>query len=135
MKIPKFLKFLMPVLVCISLIRAVNGAGGLSLDSVLLQLQSFSFDFQEVSDLIALFQNNSLLDSFVGWNSNLTGVEGFFINVGNILSSFFTMIGTVVTSLIKALWNLIVEIVRLIAQIFNIVSNVLGFGVSVPVSS
>lgn len=127
MKIPRFLKVLMPLLVCIALIRAINGAGALSLNDILVELQSFSFDFQDVADLISLFRDGVLADSFVGWNSNLTGVEGYFINMGNVLQSFFTMIATVISSSFKAIWNLVTELVSLIAQIFSLVTHILGF--------
>ena len=135
MKVPRFLKFLMPILVCIALIRAINGVGGISLDDILLEIQGFSFDFQDVSDLISLFRDGTLIDSFVGWNNDLVGFEGFFTNIGNVLSSFFTMIVTLITSLVKALWNLVVEFVSLLAQIFSLVTNILGFDFDLPWSS
>lgn len=127
MKIPRFLKVLMPILVCIALIRAVNGADALSLDDILVELQSFSFDFQDVADLLAMFRDGTLLDSFVGWNSSLTGLDGFFMNIGNVLTSFFSLIASFFTGVLKALWNLVLEVVSLLSQIFSLVTNILGF--------
>ena len=132
MKVPSFMKFLMPILVCVALIRAINGAGGISLDEILLEIQNFSFDFQDVADLLALFRDGTLLDSFVGWDSSLSGIEGFFINVANVFVSFFQMIATVISSVVKALWNLIMEFVSILVQIFAIFTHILGFNFVVP---
>ena len=131
MRLPRFLILLMSIFVCISLIRAVNGAGGLSLNDILVDLQSFTFDFQDVADLISLFREGVLADKFVGWNSELTGLDGFFINIGNVLQSFFTMIVTLITSVVKALWSLIVETVTLLFQIFSLVTDTLGYNFEV----
>lgn len=55
MRVPRWLKFLTAILVVIALIRAINGAGAISLYYILLRLQEFEFDTIGIDTLISMF--------------------------------------------------------------------------------
>lgn len=127
MKIPRFLKLLMALLVCIALIRAVNGAGKISLYDILLKIQTIDYDFSAVKELVSFFKNGDFADDFVSWNSSLTGLEGFFINIKNVVTSFFSTIGSLLKVVVRGLWNIIVQTFRIFGQIFSLFLSVLGY--------
>ena len=127
LKVPRFLKFFMAIFVCIALIRAVNGAGEFSLSSVLLDLQNFDFDFSAVKELVAFFRDGTFLDGFVSWNGALTGFEGFFINIRNVVTSFFATIGSLLRVVVRGCWNIFVQTFRLFGEFFSLFLSVLGY--------
>lgn len=65
--------------------------------------------------------------SFVTWNSSLGGLDGFFINIRNVVSSFFKVIGSVLSVVVRGLWNILLTTLQLFADIFKLVINVLGY--------
>ena len=117
----------MAILVCIALIRAVNGADEISLYDILLKIQTFDYDFTDVNELISFFKDGDFADSFVSWNSSLYGIEGFFINIKNVVTSFFFTIGTLLKVVVRGLWNIIVQTFRIFGQIFSLFLSVLGY--------
>lgn len=126
----RLLKIIAPIagiLVCISFIRAVNGAGEISLYDILVDLQNFNFDFTEVQELIDFFRSGRWNDSFVSWNTRLEGIDGFFINIKNVVTSFFAVIGSVLGVVLRGLWNVLLTALQLFADIFNLVIRVLGY--------
>ena len=131
LSIPRFMRSLMALLVCVALIRAVNGAGPLSVSDILVDFQQFDFDMQHIADLISLFNEGVLSDSLYEWNYNLDGISGFFINIGKSLSSFFSMIGLLVKTVVFALWDVILSVIDLLLQLLSLVCEVLGFNFAV----
>lgn len=128
--IKRILRILFPImgiLVCVSFIRAANGAGDISLNSILVDIQGFDFSFDSVKRIIKFFSSGDFLDTFVKWDSNLTGLEGFFINIKNVVTSFFVTIGTVLSVVVRGLWTMFVDFIGLFADIFNLVLSVLGY--------
>lgn len=128
--IRRILTILAPVvgiLVCVSFIRALNGAGEISLNNILVDLQGFDFSFDSVRELIDFFRSGSFKDDFVSWDSALTGIEGFFINIKNVVTSFFVTIASIFKVVLRGSWRLIVEFVTLIGDILSLVLGVLGF--------
>ena len=127
MKIPKFLKIVMALFVCIALIRAVNDAGGISVYQMLLKVQEIDFDIQGIQDIIEFFKNGSFESGFAKWNNNLTGFDGFVINFKNIFVSFFTMLSNLIKVFAVGLWRIFVELFKLIGSLFDLVLYVTGF--------
>ena len=127
MKIPKFLKTLMALFVCIAFIRAINNAGGISIYNILLKIQSIDFDISSVEDIIDFFKNGSFESGFAGWNSNLTGFDGFVTNFKNIFTSFFTMLGNIIKVFVVGVWKIFVEAFKLLGDLLNLVLYVTGF--------
>lgn len=127
MKVPKVLTALVGVLICISLIRAVNNAGPLSVTDIVAQIQNFQFNFSRVNHLFEDFRSGAFKDGFISWNSSLTGVEGFFENIRIVVSSFFSTIISVIKGVVHALWNVLVEAFRVLLNILHIVVYVCGF--------
>lgn len=123
----RFFKVIAGFLVCIVFIRAVNGAGPLSLMDILVDLQEFEFDFNGITDLIALFEDGVLADHLYSWDYNLTGLEGFFVNLGRVLSSFFDMCFVLCSTVVKALWSAILAVIGIFVQLMSLLSTVLGF--------
>ncbi len=126
MKAPKFLKVIIAFLVCLALIRAVNNAGDLSITDVLVEIQNFKFDTSKISELMNLFKEGNLTAGLVGWNRELTGIDGFFANMSNVLTSFFDMIWRVINSMFNAAWFTTVEIFRIFGKIFNLTLKLTG---------
>lgn len=128
--IKRILRILFPImgiLVCISFIRFANGAGDISLNSILVDIQGFDFTFDSVKSIIKFFSSGDFLDTFVPWDSRLIGLEGFFINIKHVVTSFFVTIGTVLAVVVRGSWNMLVEFISLFADIFNLVLSVLGY--------
>ncbi len=125
-RIPKIFKIIVAFCVCLALIRAANGAGKINIREILVDIQSFHFDTTKVEELVNLFQDGNLSAGFVGWNSELEGLTGFFQNIGNVLSSFFTMIWRLITTTVTALWSITVELFKLIGRIFTIALKITG---------
>ena len=115
------------LLVCVSLIRAANHAGSLSLMDLLIDLQSFSYSFDTWQELVDFFMTGEFLDGFVGWDTNLTGLEGFFINIRNVVMSFFATIGSIFVYCLRASWDLLLEFVTLFASVFRVLLYIFGY--------
>ena len=118
---------LMGILVCVSFIRAINNAGEISLYSILTDLQGFDFSFDSIRELIDFFSTGAFKDDFVSWDSALTGIEGFFINIKNVVSSFFVTIASIFKVVLRGSWRLLVEFVTLIGDILGLLLGILGF--------
>lgn len=127
MKIPRFLKTIMALLVVIAFIRVVNGAGAISISDYLVQLQDFDFDVTAVADMVDAFRGRTFLDEFVPWNDNLTGVGGFFTNIRNVVMSFFAVAASLLRTVFVALWQITLESLDLLGKIFHLFLYVLGF--------
>ena len=127
MKIPKFLKALMALFICIALIRAVNDAGEISIYNILLRLQTIEFDISGFEDIIAFFKNGNFSTGFGQWNNNLKGIEGFIENLKTVLVGFFTMLGNLIKVFVVGLWKIFVEIFKLLGDLLNLVLYVTGF--------
>ena len=117
----------MAVMVCIAFIRAVNGAGEISLYSILVELQDFHFDFSGIREIFDFFSSGRWNDTFVSWNDQLKGVDGFFINIRNVVSSFFSVLGSVFAVVLRGLWNVLLTVLQLLADLFDLVIKVLGY--------
>lgn len=120
------LKTIMAFLVCLALIRAVNNAGGLSVTDILVEVQNFKFDTSKITELLDLFKEGNLTSGLVGWNRELTGIDGFFANMANVLTSFFDMIWRLINSIFNAAWFTTVEIFRIFGKIFNLTMKLTG---------
>ena len=127
MKIPRFLKTIMALLVVIAFIRVVNGAGAISISDYLVQLQDFDFDVTAVTDMVDAFRGRTFLDEFVPWNDNLTGVGGFFTNIRNVVMSFFAVAASLLRTVFVALWQITLESLDLLGKILHLFLYVLGF--------
>ena len=126
MRVPRFLKWLMSILVCVSLFRAINGAGPISISDMLVDLQSFRFDLSAVEDLIDLFRSGSFSDGFASWDNTLDGLDGFFINIKNCVTSFFITLTSLLRSVVTALWSLCRETFKLLGQLLTLTLKVVG---------
>lgn len=131
MKVPKFLKPIIAVMVCISLIRAANNAGEISLDAILIKIQSFEYTPNGFISVINYFRNGEFADGFASWNNNLSGIEGFFINMKNIIISYYTVMWNTYSMIVTNIWNAGREIVDLILKCFDIVLYILGFDIEI----
>ena len=127
MKVPKFLKTVIALLVCIAFIRAVNQAGTVDLDQVILKIQSFEFDFEGVQTVIDYFVDGKILESIKPWDSSLTGVGGFFQNVGNAIVGYIQVLINALLVPLYGLILLVIEVVLLIAQLIEIITYICGF--------
>ena len=113
MRVPRWLKFLTAILVVVALIRAINGAGAISFYDIILRLQNFEFDTSGIDTLISMFSGN--YDLAVGQEGEtLDYVVAIFVGI----KDFFV-----------ACWNVIKESFRMIALIFELFFEVLGFNV------
>lgn len=126
-KVPRLMKTLMALFACIALIRAVNGAGAFSVMDLLVDLQTFEFDFQHVSELISLFKDGTVLDFAYEWDFSLGGFGGFSVNIGKTLFSYFSMVVLLIKTIVLSLWELVLASFKLFAHLVTIVCNVLGF--------
>ena len=117
----------MAIFVCIALIRAVNGAGELSLFNILADIQNFDFDFSAVQEMVAFFRDGTFIDGFVSWDNALTGIDGFFINIRNVVTSFFATIGSLLRVVVRGCWNIIVQTFCLFGEFFSLFLSVLGY--------
>lgn len=126
MKIPKFLKTLTALFVCIAFIRTINQAGGISIYNILLKIQAIDFDISGIEDIIEFFKNGSFESGFTEWNSNLTGFNGFVTNLKNILTSYYSMIGNLIKLCIVGGWKIFIEIFKLLEALLNIILYVTG---------
>ena len=86
-----------------------------------------NFDFSAVKELVAFFRDGTFIDGFVSWDSNLTGIDGFFINVRNVVTSFFATIGSLLRVVVRGCWNIFVQTFRLIGEFFTLFLSVLGY--------
>ena len=127
MRIPRFLKTIMALLVCIALIRSINNAGPISLMGIVAQLQSFDFDLDHVYELVSLFREGTLSDILYTWDYSLTGFEGFIFNVASSVSSFFIMLGTLLKVVVQSIWSLILNVINLFVQLLTLFADILGF--------
>ena len=118
---------IMAVLMCVALIRAANGAGEISVNSILVDFQQLDFSLDPQRELIDFFLSGDFLDTFVRWDSNLTGIEGFFINIRNVVTSFFVTIGTVLATWFRGLWKIFVYSFNLFGSVFQLFRNILGY--------
>lgn len=127
MKIPKFLKTCMALFVCLALIRAVNGAGDLSIYDMLLKIQTIDFDISGIEEIISFFKEGSFTAGFGEWNNDLVGIEGFLENLKTVLVSFFTMMGNLIKVFVVGLWKIFVETFALLGKLLDLVLYVTGF--------
>lgn len=117
----------MAILICISFIRAANNAGSLSIKELLTDLKSLEFDFDAITDLINYFSDNSFSNEIYTWNDELTGIDGFATNFKNTMISIFDIISNVFILVIKGLWSIIVQTIKIIGQLLNITLKATGF--------
>lgn len=110
-------------LIVIAFFRAVNGAGPLSLYDIIVKLDQFVFSFDSLEELFSHFEKAAFSDQLAQWQSDL----GLFENLGRVLGSFFTAVFNWMTGLFGSLWRLILDVISLFVQVFNIVCAVLGF--------
>lgn len=131
MHVPKWLKWLSGILVCVAFIREALDAGPVSLDEILLELQQFEFDISRLEELVAMFREGAFTDKLVSWDSSLD----LFTNLGRVLGGFFDMIWTLVKTVVLTTWDLIVQIFRLFGQIITLVCKVIGIDFDVDLTS
>lgn len=119
----------MGLLVCISLIRAVNSAGPLSLYDVLLQVEDFNFNIIEVQQLLEDFAQSetSISEITTGWDDSLTGIDGFATNIKNVIVLGFLRVAEFFALTILSIFRAIKNIVLLIIDILKIIFYVCGF--------
>ena len=127
MKIPRFLKTLMALFVCIAFIRAVNNAGGLSVKEIITDLQKIEFDFSSITQLLDYFTEKEFATQYYAWNNELTGIDGFATNFKNTMVSMFDIIGNVFVMCIKGIWSILVQTLKIIGQLLNLTLKVTGF--------
>ena len=127
MKIPRFLKSIMAILVCIAFIRETNNAGPISISEILIDIQGFEFNFEDVTELLNYFTEENISNTYYTWNDNLTGIDGFATNFKNTMVSFFNIISNVFILVIKGLWNIITQTLQIIGQLLNITLKATGF--------
>lgn len=127
MKIPKFLKTITALFVCIAFIRAINQAGGISIYNILIKIQSINFDISSIEDIIEFFKEGTFDSGFKEWNSELTGFDGFVTNFKNVFVSFFTMLGNLIKVFFVGIWKVFTEAFKLLGDLLNLVLYVTGF--------
>ena len=127
LRVPRFLKYFMAIFVCVALIRAANGAGDLSLYSFLFHIKNIDYNFSPVQDLIAFFRDKTFLEGFISWDNSLSGIDGFFINIRNVVTSFFATIGSLISVVVRGSWNILIQTFRIFGQIFSLFLSVLGY--------
>ena len=129
MKIPKFLTALTGLLVCISLIRAINGAGEISLYNILLEIQEFDFNILEIQQVLEdVTQAETTINGITkGWDDSLTGIDGFATNIKNVFVLGFLKIVEFLTISLLGVFRAIKNILLLILDIFKIIVKICGF--------
>ena len=112
---------------CISLIRAVNGVGEISLDRILLDLQLFDPNFDDLVDFVTNFKDGVYSPYSFKWNSDLSGVEGFFINIKDFLVNYFVGMFKFFVDFVRLIWELLTEGFAFMSALFNLVFETVGF--------
>lgn len=125
-RMPKILATIIAFMVCLSLIRAVLGAGHISLYDILLDIQHFDFSMEGVQELVEMVRGGSLTNNIFSWNHDLTGIDGFFTNIANAVKWFFAYIGNITKTMISASWKMLVELIRLLGNVINIALKLIG---------
>ena len=80
-----------------------------------------------MQDLIAFFRDKTFLEGFISWDSSLSGIDGFFINIRNVVTSFFATIGSLISVVVRGLWNILIQTFRIFGEIFSLFLSVLGY--------
>lgn len=122
MRVPRFLKYIVSILVILALIRTAFGAEPLRIQEFLYEVQNFTFDVSLVTSWASSVESVSVaIDSF-GWNPALT----FFENVGNVIRSIGSIISAFFIFFRDAIVGLVVNIALILKHVFNIVLFALG---------
>lgn len=124
MRVPKFLKVIMPVLALIALCRVLNGAGPVYIQPILNSMRCFTFDFDALIELFNYIADGEFVTSLTQWDSALD----LFTNLGRVLTGFFNAVGDFFIVVIKGLWNVLQVMISTIAKMFQIIVTIFGFG-------
>ena len=116
---------LMAAFVVVAFFRAMNGAGDFSLTDLLVDLQNFEFDIEPLRKFIRMFGGGDL--GLFSWNNALTGIGGFFVNLGNFFSWLFSYAWQLLASIVNAVWNTASELMRLVGTLLNFFMDLFGY--------
>lgn len=124
----KILRGTVAFLVCISLIRAVNGVGPVSLYAILLQFQAFTFDVDTLSDILSYIVEGDFLSiATSAWDSSRTGILGFFQNVGNAIGGGINSMLALISSVFALIGLLFKEFGSLLYHLLKMALSITGF--------
>lgn len=114
-------------LVCIAFIRAVNNASDISLNEILLKIQTFKFNFDGIKEIINFFTEKGYLENVTPWQENVSSVGEFFKNIFNVILNGIKIITNTLIAFTKGIYTIIKEAIQLIAKLFNLITYICGF--------
>lgn len=119
-RIGKILAAIAGFLVCVSFIRAVNGAGGIGLYDILLTVQQFEYDTTTISDIAegieALPDIPGVFDEEY-WTTSV--LEHFFLSFQHLFQ--------LVRAVIVPIFDLVRDTLTLLGDLIHLVFSMLGF--------
>lgn len=114
-------------LVIVVFSRAVFQTGDFSLYEVLVAFESFDFDFEYIENFLEVFDRSFTSTLFRGWDHSLSGIDGFFANVGaffedlgNAFVIYFNAFFTVQFDIIEAFFGFFADIINLVRVVLGI---------------
>ena len=117
----------MAFLICIALIRAVNGAGVISVEQILTDISNLNINFYAIRSAIADIKNGELVPNTPTWNDALTGIDGFATNIKNVTVGAFNYTIEITKTVIVTLWQTVVELFTLVTELLNLAFSILGY--------
>lgn len=109
----KIIKIIVGILVCISLIRAINNAEPLSTYELLMQIEKADFkivDYEYIENMIESFEEYEDYNT-KSWDKDLSGIDGFLENLKNVFVlgaiKFFEIIAGTGGAIINTLKNIL----------------------------
>lgn len=127
MRVPKFLALICGVLVCISLIRAVNGVGEISLDRILLDLQLFDPNFDDFVEFVQNLKDGLYDPYYYEWNDDLTGWDGFWQNMKGFVTEYFISYFSFIVDFVQMIWELLTEGLAFLGALIIMAFETVGF--------
>lgn len=124
----KIFKFLMAFFIVVAFFRAMNGAGDFSFTDLVTDLQGFRFDTEPLLKFIRMFSGGEL--GLFSWDASLTGIDGFFVNMGNFFAWLFSYAWQLLVQLFDAVWNTVSELMRLVYSLIKLVFDVFGYSLA-----
>ena len=104
MRVGKFLKRVFALFVSLIVIRAAFGAGGISITDMLVDLQQFNFNFDEIRVIIRYYTSGQFAASIPSWNSNITSISTFFLYVASLINALMHIFTFAVYNFWRGIW-------------------------------
>lgn len=125
----KILKIIVGFLVCISLIRAINGAAPLSVYELTLQIEQADFkiiDIEYLDYLLETFEEYNEYNT-KPWDTNLNGIDGFLENLKNVFIYGVIRFFEGIAYISGAILNVVKNILKAVVNLLKIALYICGF--------